>query len=149
MKSKSPPCPRSNPPAPSRSRRRPAGKLYQHRSQQHGQDETHDRARQVRGLILAPRAELLDTTLTELLDWTRDQPVQIVRPDGGAICCVRLPESEFTDEQVNAFYARLAENDARVGRGSWFGESDRVFRLGFGNLPSLTIWSKVTKVTPT
>src|SRR5205807_10122695 len=55
-----------------------------------------------RAEILAPRAELLDTTLTELLDWTRDQPVQIVRPDGGAICCVRLPESEFTDEQVNA-----------------------------------------------
>ncbi|HEY4453481.1 MAG TPA: pyridoxal phosphate-dependent aminotransferase [Pseudonocardiaceae bacterium] len=88
-----------------------------------------------RAEILAPRAELLNAMLTELLDWTRDQPVEIVRPDGGAICCVRLPESEFSDDAVTAFYARLAENDARVGQGSWFGESDRVFRLGFGNLP--------------
>lgn len=84
--------------------------------------------------ILAPRAELLNARLTELLDWTRDQPVEIVKPDGGAICCVRLPESEFDDERVTAFYARLAENETQVGHGSWFGETDRVFRLGFGNL---------------
>ena len=88
-----------------------------------------------RAEILAPRAELLTATLTELLDWASDQPVEIVTPDGGAICCVRLPEPEFADEQVPAFYARLAENGVRVGQGSWFGETDRVFRLGFGNLP--------------
>lgn len=88
-----------------------------------------------RAEILAPRARLLGDTLAELLDWTRDQPVEIVKPDGGAICCLRLPETEFTDDAVTAFYARLAENDARVSLGSWFGETDRVFRLGFGNLP--------------
>lgn len=88
-----------------------------------------------RAEILAPRAALLDATRTELLDWTRAQPVEIVPPDGGAICCVRLPESEFGDDAVTAFYARLAENETRVGRGSWFGETDRVFRVGFGNLP--------------
>ena len=94
-----------------------------------------------RAEILAPRAELLAATLTELLDWTRDQPVEIVEPDGGAICCVRLPESEFGDGQVSAFYTRLAENEVRVGRGSWFGESDRVFRIGFGYLPP-TVFSE-------
>jgi aspartate/methionine/tyrosine aminotransferase len=88
-----------------------------------------------RAEILAPRAKLLGDALAELLDWTRDQPVEIVKPDGGAICCLRLPATEFTDDAVTAFYARLAENDARVSLGSWFGETDRVFRLGFGNLP--------------
>lgn len=88
-----------------------------------------------RAEILAPRTRLLDATLTELLDWTRDQPIEIVKPDGGAICCLRLPEAEFTEDAVAAFYARLADNDTRVSPGPWFGETDRVFRLGFGNLP--------------
>ncbi|HEX4225602.1 MAG TPA: pyridoxal phosphate-dependent aminotransferase [Pseudonocardiaceae bacterium] len=87
-----------------------------------------------RAEILGPRAELLGTQLAELLDWTREQPVEIVRPDGGAICCLRLPEAEFTDDAVTAFYARLAENEVTVAAGSWFGDTDRVFRLGFGNL---------------
>lgn len=82
--------------------------------------------------ILAARAKRLDEALTELLTWTRDQPVEIVRPDGGALCCLRLPEGLDTD----AFHARLAANGARVARGSWFGEHDRVFRLGFGHLPT-------------
>jgi aspartate/methionine/tyrosine aminotransferase len=88
-----------------------------------------------RAEILAPRARQLGASLAELLAWTREQPVEIVTPDGGAICCVRLPEAEFTDDAVTEFYARLASYDLRVGHGSWFGETDRVFRLGFGNLP--------------
>jgi hypothetical protein len=94
------------------------------------------RVLRARAKILAPRAELLGARLSELLDWTRDQPVEIVRPDGGAICCLRLPEPEFTDDAVAAFYDRLAENDTRVAHGSWFGDEERVFRLGFGNLPA-------------
>lgn len=80
--------------------------------------------------ILAARAKRLDEALTELLDWTRDQPMEIVRPDGGALCCLRLPAGMNTD----AFHARLARSGTRVARGSWFGEHDRVFRLGFGHL---------------
>ena len=86
--------------------------------------------------ILAPRAKLLGATLAELLEWTHDRPIEIVRPDGGAMCCLRLPESEFDDDAVASFYARLAENEVSVGPGSWFGEEDRVFRLGFGSLPA-------------
>jgi aspartate/methionine/tyrosine aminotransferase len=89
-----------------------------------------------RAEILAPRARRLRQALTELLDWSRDQPVEIVRPDGGAMCCVRLPADRFSDGAVAAFYDRLAERDARVAPGSWFGEHDRVFRLGFGHLPA-------------
>ena len=92
------------------------------------------RALEKRAEILAPRAELLGTMLTELLDWTRDQPIEIVAPDGGAICCLRLPGTEFTDDAVTAFYARLAENETRVAHGAWFSDEQRVFRVGFGNL---------------
>jgi aspartate/methionine/tyrosine aminotransferase len=85
--------------------------------------------------ILAPRAQRLRAALDELLDWTRDRPIEIVVPDGGALCCLRLPAGHFPDDDaVRAFYARLAERDTRVAPGSWFGEHDRVFRLGFGHL---------------
>jgi aspartate/methionine/tyrosine aminotransferase len=89
-----------------------------------------------RAEILAPRAKRLREALDELLDWTRDQPVEIVKPDGGAICCLRLPADRFSEADVAAFYSRLSERDARVAPGSWFGEHDRVFRLGFGHLPA-------------
>jgi aspartate/methionine/tyrosine aminotransferase len=86
--------------------------------------------------ILAPRAKRLGQALAELMDWAHDQPVEVVRPDGGAICCLRLPEDRFDDDAVAAFYARLAELETRVAPGSWFGEHDRVFRLGFGHPPA-------------
>jgi aspartate/methionine/tyrosine aminotransferase len=86
--------------------------------------------------ILAPRARRLRQALDELLDWTRDQPVEIIQPDGGAMCCLRLPFDRFPDDAVASFYARLAERDTRVAPGSWFGEHDRVFRVGFGHLPA-------------
>lgn len=84
--------------------------------------------------ILALRAKRLREALDELLQWTRNQPVEIVLPHGGAMCCLRLPTDRFTDDAVRIFYARLAERDTRVAPGSWFGEHDRVFRLGFGHL---------------
>jgi len=86
--------------------------------------------------ILAPRAKRLREALDELLHWTRDQPVDIVLPDGGAMCCLRLPTDRFTDDAVQTFYTRLAERNTRVAPGSWFGEHDRVFRVGFGHLPA-------------
>lgn len=86
--------------------------------------------------ILAPRARRLRAALDELLDWARRRPVEIVRPDGGAMCCLRLPADRFTDDAVAAFHRRLPEHDLRVAPGSWFGEHDRVFRLGFGHLPA-------------
>jgi hypothetical protein len=84
--------------------------------------------------ILRPRAERGRQALDELLRWTRDQPVDIVVPDGGALCCLRLSADRYPDDAVPAFYARLEEYGTRVARGSWFGEHDRVFRLGFGHL---------------
>jgi aspartate/methionine/tyrosine aminotransferase len=89
-----------------------------------------------RAEILAARAKRLRQALDELLDWAAGQPVEIVQPDGGAICCLRLPAGRFSEADVAAFYARLSERDTRVAPGSWFGEHDRVFRLGFGHLPA-------------
>jgi aspartate/methionine/tyrosine aminotransferase len=82
-----------------------------------------------RAEILAPRARRLGQALDELLSWARDQPVEILRPDGGAMCCLRMPA-----DRVTAFHSRLTELETRVAPGSWFGEHDRVFRLGFGHL---------------
>ncbi|WP_030447758.1 pyridoxal phosphate-dependent aminotransferase [Actinocatenispora sera] len=85
--------------------------------------------------LLAPRAALLTRTLATLSSWVDTMPVDLVRPDGGALCCVRLSPERIPDGAVPAFYARLAELDTRVEPGGTFGEADRVFRLGFGNLP--------------
>jgi len=85
--------------------------------------------------ILATRAVHLRRGLDELVRWARNQPIEIVVPDGGALCCLRLPTDRFPDEAVPAFYERLAVRDTRVAPGSWFGEHDRVFRIGFGHLP--------------
>jgi aspartate/methionine/tyrosine aminotransferase len=87
-----------------------------------------------RGEILATQAARLAHALAELEDWLAGQPLDWIRPDGGALCCVRLRAEEFSDAGVAAFHASLAEHDVRVAPGSWFGEDDRVFRLGFGNL---------------
>lgn len=86
-----------------------------------------------RAEVLASRAALLRQALDELGRWAADQPVDLVVPDGGALCCLRIQPDHPID--VPAFYARLGELEARVSPGSWFGEDDRVFRLGFGHLP--------------
>lgn len=80
--------------------------------------------------ILLSRAARLRTALDELLAWVDHHPVEIVPPDGGALCCLRVPA-----DRLAGFYERLEGLDTRVAPGSWFGEDDRVFRLGFGHLP--------------
>ena len=63
----------------------------------------------------------------ELVDW--------VAPEAGAICCLRLKPRVFDEPAIGRFYAALAGEGLRVAKGSWFGEEDRIFRLGFGLLP--------------
>jgi aspartate/methionine/tyrosine aminotransferase len=79
--------------------------------------------------ILRSRALRLREALDELMTWVRGHPVEIVQPDGGALCCLRLPADRTVD-----FYRRLEDLDTRVAPGSWFGEDERIFRLGFGHL---------------
>jgi aspartate/methionine/tyrosine aminotransferase len=80
--------------------------------------------------ILAGRRAFLGGALDLVAGWAdAHDSVEFLRPDGGALCCFRLRANDPA-----LFYAALAERDTRVAPGSWFGESDRVFRVGFGHL---------------
>lgn len=75
--------------------------------------------------------------LTRTAGWVERNAdrVEWVRPDAGAICCVRLRPDRFDDAAVSRFYDELANHGVRVANGTWFGDQARVFRLGFGLLP--------------
>ena len=88
--------------------------------------------------VLAPRRKLLAEGLTELATWceAERERVQWIQPDGGALCCVRLRADAFDDKAVARFWALLPGHELQLASGAWFGESERVFRLGFGYLPA-------------
>jgi aspartate/methionine/tyrosine aminotransferase len=90
-----------------------------------------------RASIIAERRIHLDAGLQQTDSWVRanNDFVDWVRPDAGALCCVRLKPAVFDDAAVDRFYAVIAEQGARVANGAWFGDEARVFRLGFGLLP--------------
>jgi hypothetical protein len=50
---------------------------------------------------------------------------------------MRLRPEVFDDLAVERFWERVPANNMQLGSGPWFGESTRVFRLGFGYLPLL------------
>lgn len=88
--------------------------------------------------IIATRRTLLAERLARTAAWVERNAelVEWVRPNAGALCCVRLRPKVFDDAAVARFHIALARLDARVGNGQWFGEEPRVFRLGFGMLPA-------------
>ena len=89
-----------------------------------------------RAPVLGERRVLLDAGMQRTAAWVRANSdfVEWVRPDAGAICCVRLRKPAFDDSAVTRFYDAAAANDVRVAKGTWFGAEARVFRLGFGLL---------------
>jgi aspartate/methionine/tyrosine aminotransferase len=90
-----------------------------------------------RGRVLGERRRILAEGLALTAAWVAEHRdlVEWVRPDAGALCCVRLAPAAFDDAAVERFHAELPAHEVRVGIGSWFGEERRVFRLGFGLLP--------------
>ena len=93
---------------------------------------------QNREQVLAPRRRLLADALERLTTWCdgeRDR-IEWIRPDAGALCCVRLRADAFDDDAVARFWGLLPRHDLQLACGQWFGESDRAFRLGFGYLPA-------------
>lgn len=86
--------------------------------------------------VLAPRRALLATGLNILEAWHISEAHRLdwVRPDSGALCCMRLSEKTFDDAAITRFWNTLPDLDLQLAAGSWFGESDRIFRLGFGYL---------------
>jgi aspartate/methionine/tyrosine aminotransferase len=90
-----------------------------------------------RETILGPRRRLLADGLAEVAAWVEDQQCYVdwVRPDGGALCCVRLKPGAFDAAAVDRFWSALPDAGLQIGDGTWFGESRSVLRLGFGYLP--------------
>lgn len=87
--------------------------------------------------VLASRRRVLADALAELATWCESERKRIewVRPDAGALCCLRLRFDAFDDAAVARFWGLLPDHDLQLASGTWFGESSRVFRLGFGYLP--------------
>ncbi|MGJ7530368.1 pyridoxal phosphate-dependent aminotransferase [Variovorax sp. GB1P17] len=88
--------------------------------------------------VLESRRHLLANALHALSDWCRAERGRIewIKPDAGALCCLRLRADVFDDAAVSRFWALLPAHDLQLASGKWFGEADRVFRLGFGYLPA-------------
>ena len=91
--------------------------------------------------IVGERRQLLGNQLALVDNWVRHHVAHVdwVRPDAGALCCVRLKPQAFDDADVDRFYAALGRHGVRVAPGPWFGEVARVFRLGFGLLPAVEL----------
>jgi len=89
-----------------------------------------------RDRVMPQRRRRLADGLARTEAWVRAHEglVDWVRPDAGAICCVRLKPSAFDGAAVSRFYDDLTREGVRVANSAWFGEEPRVFRLGFGLL---------------
>jgi aspartate/methionine/tyrosine aminotransferase len=87
--------------------------------------------------ILSVRRSLLATGLSKVASWVDNQKgsVDWVKPDGGALCCLRLNPEAFDVAAVGRFWSALPKSELQIGDGAWFGESSAVLRLGFGYLP--------------
>jgi len=87
--------------------------------------------------ILNTRRNLLATALLKVATWVDSQRGSLdwVKPDAGALCCVRLNPDAFDDAGVSRFWSALPKSELQIGDGVWFGESSSVLRLGFGYLP--------------
>jgi aspartate/methionine/tyrosine aminotransferase len=90
-----------------------------------------------REAIIGARRPHLEGGLKRVAAWVEANAAYIdwVRPDAGALCCVRLRPDVFDEAAVARFYDAIARDGVRVAPGSWFGEAERIFRLGFGLLP--------------
>ncbi len=86
--------------------------------------------------IFGDRQIRLQDGLKRTEDWVlqNNEVVEWIEPDAGALCCIRLNPDVFDSSATARFYKALSSKGVRVAKGSWFGEDNRVFRLGFGLL---------------
>jgi aspartate/methionine/tyrosine aminotransferase len=90
-----------------------------------------------RETIIGERRIRLYDGLSRVARWAGENAglAEWVRPDAGALCCVRLSPAVFDGGGIARFHDALARGGVRVAPGKWFGDEERVFRLGFGLLP--------------
>ncbi|MEM0983658.1 MAG: pyridoxal phosphate-dependent aminotransferase [Planctomycetota bacterium] len=86
--------------------------------------------------ILAAQREVLNKAIAAIEAWLPSvgHLIEWVKPDGGALCVMRLKPDAFSDDLVTAFFDRQAAFDLQVSRGEWFGDESRVIRIGFGHV---------------
>ncbi len=99
--------------------------------------------------VIGERRQRLAEGLALTADWVRENDTlfEWVRPDAGALCCVRLKPSAFDDGAVDRFYQGLAREGVRVANGRWFGDEARVFRLGFGLLSKADLAAALARLS--
>ncbi len=87
--------------------------------------------------LLLERRRALGVALEMVVRWhaAHKEVLQMVRPEVGALCCLRLHPERVDSEGVSRFWSTLTHGQLRLAPGPWFGEEQRVFRLGFGHLP--------------
>ncbi|WP_164868004.1 pyridoxal phosphate-dependent aminotransferase [Rhodovarius crocodyli] len=87
--------------------------------------------------LLAERRHALAHALDMVTCWQADHAplLEMVRPEAGALCCLRLNPARVGPQAVMRFWAALPQKELRLAPGPWFGEAPGVFRLGFGHLP--------------
>lgn len=102
-----------------------------------------------RDRILGERRLLLAANVAHLRAWLEFESVRVegLPPTAGALCCVRLSPAAFDEAAVARFHAALPAHGVRVGDGRWFGESARVFRLGFGVLSPVEFQAALVQVS--
>jgi len=86
--------------------------------------------------ILGARRRLLAENLrtVEAFSAANAHLVEWVKPGGGGLCCFRMRKDAITDP--GGFFDSLGGWDLAVAPGRWFGDEPRVFRVGFGSMPS-------------
>lgn len=87
--------------------------------------------------LLRARRHMLAQALERVAAWAEAHRALIewVRPQGGALACIRLRADVLDAGRVEAFRRALPAHEVMLGHGVWFYEEERVFRLGFGYLP--------------
>jgi aspartate/methionine/tyrosine aminotransferase len=89
-----------------------------------------------REAVLAPRAGALGRALETVEVWRAGEAHRLdwIRPEAGALCCLRLRRARFDAAAVARFWTALSARGVALAPGGWFGEAERIFRLGFGHV---------------
>ena len=90
--------------------------------------------------ILDERKMLLQKGVTIVENWIQKNTefIEWVRPNAGALCCVRLRPDVFTDAEVDAFYSQAGNAQVQLASGEWFGEQKS---------HSIRVWISTTPFT--
>ena len=85
--------------------------------------------------VLAPRRRLLADALDIVSGWCERERARVEWSAARCGRCAACGCADAFDEQPWRAGSAVPDHDVQLASGTWFGESSRVFRLGFGYLP--------------